>query len=276
MTKPQTGLPAIVEKMAPEIQKSLGAQLPAERFIRALKTTLSSNPNIENLDRHSVLKAVMRAAEDGLPIDGVHAAIVPKGKQAVYIPMVAGVIKKMRQHTGFAELSHGIIYLNEVEQGRFIYTKGDSEHLEHNPIMFDDRGEPIGAYAVMTTKDGEKFRAVLTKEQIEKRLAVGANSGAKREWKEEFWIKTVIHALAKIAPNSSDEMGYMDGVFQSDTPAHETPHDADGVVTPDPVDDTPEPKQTKAAAAVMGQVDDIEDAEIMPDVAPYDDENIPL
>lgn len=268
MTNKPQGLPAIVEKMAPEIQKSLGTQVPAERFIRAFQTTVNGDPNINKLDRTSVLKAVMQAAQDGLVIDNKEAAIIPFKGKAVYIPMVAGVIKKMRQHSDFGTLSHGIIYLNEVEQGRFIYEKGDDEKIYHSPILFEDRGEPIGAYAVVTMKNGERFRSVLRKEAIVKRLEVGFNSAAKKDWQEEFWIKTVIKDVAKRAPNSGDEQGYMDGVFSSEDG---TKHDSDGVVIPDEPEIT-EPKGTRASAAVMAQADEIEDAEIIPD---YDDD-IPM
>lgn len=270
-----TTLPALIEKMEPELKKALtGSTVPSERFVRIAKTAVNSNPDLANADRTSLLASITQAAQDGLVIDNKEAAIVIFKGKAQYMPMVAGLVKKMRQHSEFGSISHGIIYQNEIDQGRFEYVKGDDEFLKHDPIIFGDKGAPVGAYAVLTTKTGDKFRAVMEKEAIEKRLGKGANSQAKREWRQEFWIKTVLKQLYKIAPNGGDQAGILDGVFGSEEPEPEhtpTPpdeHDSNGVVRDAP---------TKAAAAVMAQADEIEDAEftdVPEDYTPtqYDDE----
>lgn len=256
------GLPAIIDRMSGEFAKALPSTVPAERFVRCVKSTLNANPDLQNLERTSLLSSIMKAAQDGLVVDGKEAAIVPFKGKATYIPMVAGLVKKIRQHSKFANLSYGIIYQKEVDTGRFEYVKGDNEYLKHDPIIFGDRGVMIGAYAIVTTDDGTKFRVVMRKDQIDKRLAKGMASAAKQEWSEEFAIKTVIKAVYKIAPNSGDEAGYLDGVFRAD----EEP-DEDGVihapfVTPEPVKPT-----TRAAAAVKAAAPKTEvmDAEIVPD-----------
>lgn len=276
-----TTLPALIEKMEPELKKALtGSTVPSERFVRIAKTAVNSNPDLANADRTSLLASITQAAQDGLVIDNKEAAIVVFKGNAQYMPMVAGLVKKMRQHSDFGSISHGIIYQKEIDQGRFEYVKGDSEYLKHDPIIFGDKGAPVGAYAVLTTKSGDKFRAVMEKDAIEKRLGKGANSQAKREWRQEFWIKTVLKQLYKIAPNGGDQAGVLDGVFGSEEPEpemHATPpeeHDSDGVVKE-------RPATTKAAAAVMAQLDEIEDAEFtdVPEEytpAQYDDEGVPI
>jgi len=269
------GLPAIIDRMAGEFAKALPTTVPAERFVRCVKSTLNANPDLQGLERTSLLASIMKAAQDGLVVDGKEAAIVPFKGKATYIPMVAGLVKKIRQHSKFANLSYGIIYQKEVDTGRFEYVKGDSEYLKHDPIIFGDRGEPIGAYAIVTTEDGTKFRAVLRKDQIEKRLAKGMQGGAKVEWRDEFWLKTAIKAVYKIAPNSGDEAGYLDGVFRADDEP-----DEDGVIhTPQP---EPAKPTTRAAAAVKAAAPkpEIVDAEIVPDDEPppmqYDDDEMPM
>ena len=279
-----TTLPAIIEKMEPEFAKALGNSVPSSRFVRIAKTAVNSNPDLAKADRTSLLGAITQAAQDGLVIDNKEAAIVTFKGKATYMPMVHGLVKKMRQHSEFANISHGIIYQFEIDQGRFEYVKGDNEYLKHDPILFGDKGPPIGAYAVLTTKTGQKFRVVMEKTDIEKRLSKGANSSAKREWKEEFWVKTVIKHLYKIAPNSGDETGVLDGVFgrddiedpaQTDQPQVSpsgTIHDNDGVVQ------EPVKKQTRAAAAVMSQVEDADVDYSAPDgyTPPEYDDEIPM
>lgn len=272
----QQSLPALIEKMEPEFKKALGNTVPSERFTRIATTAIKSNPDLANLDRASLFKGIMQAAQDGLVIDGKEAAIIPFKGKAQYIPMVAGLVKKMRQFSGFAKLSHGIIYQAEVDSGAFQYVKGDDEYLKHKPMLFGDRGSVLGAYAIATMKDGSIFRAVMTKEDIEKRMNAGraGGNGPWSSWREEMMIKTVIKALYKIAPNSGDEAGVLDQVFQRD---EEEPED----VTPEPVSDDA-PRQTRAAAAVKAQrkapdpdpePNHIEDAEVIPhDDHGYDEE----
>lgn len=276
------GLPAIIDRMSGEFAKALPSTVPAERFVRCVKSTLNANPDLQNLERTSLLSSIMKAAQDGLVVDGKEAAIVPFKGKATYIPMVAGLVKKIRQHSKFANLSYGIIYQNEVDTGRFEYVKGDNEYLKHDPIIFGDRGAMLGAYAIVTTDDGTKFRAVMRKDQIDKRLAKGMASAAKQEWYDEFAIKTAIKAVYKIAPNSGDEAGYLDGVFRAD----EEP-DEDGVIHA-PIAEPVKPT-TRAAAAVKAaaaQQDapkhepEVMDVEIIPDVytpPDYgDDDELPM
>lgn len=275
-----TSLPALIEKMEPEFKKALGSTVPSDRFVRIAKTAVNSNPDLANAERTSLLSAITQAAQDGLVIDGKEAAIVMFKGKAQYMPMVQGLTKKMRQHSDFGSISHGIVYQREIDEGRFEYVKGDNELLRHEPFTLGEKkGEIVGAYAVLTTKSGEKFRAVMDIEAINKRLGKGNNSPAKREWREEFIIKTVLKQLYKIAPNSGDEGGVLDGVFSEEPqpvePVTVTPDseiDGDGVVKEEA------PKTTRAAAAVMSQVEDAQvDYDMPEDYTPpeYDDE-IPM
>ncbi len=283
-----TGLVQIIERMESQFEVALKGSanpIPADRFVRCLRTTINSNPELNGLDRQSVMTAIMKAAQDGLVIDGKEAAILPFGGKATYAPMAEGLKKLMRKHSNFADLDYDVVYQKEVDTGRFRYVKGSEKDFRHEPILFGDKGEPVGAYAYVTTKDGDIFIAVMEKEDIEKRLNKGKQSQMKKEFWKDFWCKTAIRALYKKAPNSGDEAGYLDGVFRAD----EIEHDADGVVhepAPMPVQEKP---QTRAAAAVKARAEasvreaapkvEIVDAEVIPDdytPPQYDDEEMPL
>jgi len=265
-----TQLPALIEKMEPEFHKALGGAVPSDRFTRIALTAVKSTPALAELERASLFKAIMQAAQDGLVIDGKEAAVIPFKGKAQYIPMVAGLVKKMRQHTDFANLSHGIIYENEVKSGAFTYVKGDEERLTHSPDLFGDRGNKIGAYAIVTMKDGQKFRAVLTKADIDKRKNAGraGGNGPWGSWDDEMWIKTAIKAVYKIAPNSGDQSGVLDQVFDRDD---------EDVIESAPAQE-PAPKgQTRAAdkvKAAAAQPEPIEEAEVLPPAS--DDDEPPI
>ena len=266
MNAAQNNLPALIDKMEPEFARALGNAVPSARFTRIARSAVMGSPDLAALDRPSLFKAIMQAAQDGLVLDGKEAAVIPFKGKAQYIPMVAGLVKKMRQHGGFANLSHGIIYKGEVDSGAFEYMMGDNEYLHHKPTLWGDRGEPVGAYAIVTTKEGQKFRAVLTKEQILKRRDAGraGSGGPWGSWAEEMWIKTAIKAVYKIAPNSGDESGVLDQVFAADD------GDDEPVVTADAPPAKPVNRAAAAVKAAQAAPDPVEDAEVVPPA--YNDE----
>lgn len=274
-----TGLVQVIEKMEGQFEVALKGSanpIPADRFIRCLRTTINSNPDLQSLERQSVMTAIMKAAQDGLVIDGKESAILPFKGKATYVPMAEGLKKLMRKHSNFADLDYDIVYQKEVDTGRFKYVKGNEKDFRHEPIMFGEKGDPVGAYAYVKTRDGDIFLAVMDKDDIEKRLAKGMQSQMKKEFWKEFWHKTVIRALYKKAPNSGDEAGYLDGVFRAD----EEP-DEDGVIHA-PIAEPVKPT-TRAAAAVKAAAPKTEvmDAEIVHDeyVPPDygdDDDTLPM
>lgn len=219
-----------VRKMEPEFKLALPQHIPSEKFTRIAITALNGNPDLmkDTVDRRSVLKAITLAAQDGLVIDNREAALVLFGNVATYMPMVAGIIKKMRNTGEVANISTGIVYHEEWKQGKFEYIKGDTESLRHEPILFEEKGEMIGAYAVVTLTDGSKVRAFMDKPQIEK-VRMVSKSGNKEgkpigiwaKWYEEMATKTVLRKVAKLCPQSTD----LDRAFQDlddrDEPAHD-------------------------------------------------------
>src|SRR3546814_9174090 len=75
---------------------TLFRSIPVEKFHRVAVTAISSNPDLLNVDRTSLFGALMKAAQDGLLPDGREGAIVPFKGKASWMPMVAGIMKKVR------------------------------------------------------------------------------------------------------------------------------------------------------------------------------------
>jgi recombination protein RecT len=277
-------LTVVLDKMEPQIAAALPPGIPAKRFVRAVKSMVQLNPSIGDLERTSVLGCVMQSAQMGLVLDGKEAAAIPFKGKAVFVPMVAGLRKLIRQHSNFADMDYGIVYQREIDEGRFTHIKGNGKAFRHEPIYFGEKGEALGSYAYVTTKDGDIFVSVLEKDEIEKRLSKGMQSQMKKEFWQEFWIKTAIRAVYKKAPNAGDENGFLDGVFKDDdeprditAPISDTqnlpPHDADGVILDKPAKVEDKPKTTRAAAAVMAQVEDVPFDYTPPQ---YEDDEIPM
>lgn len=268
-----------VRKMEPEFRLALPAHIPSERFTRIAVSAINSNPDLlaGDIDKRSLYAAVMKAAQDGLVIDGREAALVTfnskNGKQAQYMPMVAGIMKKMRNSGDIATISYGLVYQKEFDEKRFEYIKGDNECLRHEPILFGDKGNIIGVYAVVTLKDGSKVREFMDMQQIDKVRKVSRSAtsehGPWKKWFEEMAAKSVLRKVSKLCPMSTD----IDRVF-----AHDDQH-----VDLETEEPTPEPvkrKGTRAAEKVMATISDdstVIDGEFTEQPKPVTgDEEIPI
>jgi recombination protein RecT len=197
-----------VSKMGSEFKAALPPQIPVERFVRTTITAAQMNPALLEADRRTLLAACMRAAQDGLLPDGREAALVIFKKSGgaptvQYMPMIAGLFKKVRNSGEIASIGAHIAYRND----RFEFELGDNERIVHTPKIEGDRGDPIYAYAIARTKDGAIYREVMSVADIEKVRAV---SRAKSDdspwftWWDEMARKTVFRRLAKRLPSSAD------------------------------------------------------------------------
>ncbi len=187
--------------MEPEFKRALPDHIPAERFQRIAITAINRNPNLLAADRKTLLEACLLAAQDGLLPDGREAALVIFGKSVQYMPMVAGIRKKVYQSGEIQSLVARVARQNDVFQ--VIY--GDDERIVHEPALFN-AGEMIAVYAIATYRDGSKAREVMTIDDVNKIRAISrsGNSGPWKDHYEEMAKKTVIRRLSKSLPLSAD------------------------------------------------------------------------
>ncbi len=213
-----------LKKMGSEFKMALPSHISADKFQRTVMTAVQQNPDLLGADRRSLLMAATKCATDGLLPDGREAAFVIFNtkvkvkkrrqdgtefeaedwvKMAQYMPMIAGVLKRVRNGGVVSSLQAHVIYAND----HFLWRQGTDDALEHIPLFPGDRGEPIGAYAVARFKDGSPpmFR-VMDKARIEKARAVSksANGPAWKVWWDEMACKTVARNLAKYLPADAE------------------------------------------------------------------------
>lgn len=209
---------------------ALPSSVSQEAFKNAAVVAVQDNPKILTCDQASVFKSIRTLAAAGLVPDGREAALVPfKTKQdgnwidkCQAMPMVFGLIKMVRRSGTVKDIRAHIVYEKELAQDRFTYVVGDEEKLEHSPILFGDRGEPMAAYAIAVLTDGAIVREFMSAEDIEK---VRQSSAAQRiykkgqppkiseepigiwkDWWDQMWKKTVIRRLCKRLDMSSEDM----------------------------------------------------------------------
>ena len=197
--------------MAPEFKAALPPHITVEKFTRVAQTAIQNNPDLAQVDRRSLFGAIVRLAQDGLLPDGREAAIVKFGDKAQAMPMIAGILKQVRQSGEVAKVSAQVVH----EHDEFVWSLGFDEDVTHKPPMLDQpRGKAIGAYATAVLKDGSRLLEVMSLEQIEKVRSVSRSKSAGPwvQWWGEMARKTVMRRLSKRLPMSSD----LDDAFERD------------------------------------------------------------
>jgi|GEM_PF-1148424 len=201
---------ADLESMKPQFEVALPPHVSVDRFIRVLVTAVQATPALLNVEQKSLLQASMKCAQDGLLPDGREAALVIFGKQAQYMPMVAGILSKVRRSGELLSIAAHVVY----ERDNFRYLLGDNESIEHSPHLGADRGEAIAAYAVAKTKDGGIYREVMSVADINqvRDVSRSKNNGPWVAWWAEMAKKTVIRRLSKRLPMSTDLQAVIESV----------------------------------------------------------------
>lgn len=203
MTNAITEVRTSMEKMRPELAKVLPEHITPERFERVTLTALQRAPDLLNCDRQSLYESCMRCAQDGLIPDGREAALVRFKNNVAYMPMVSGILKKVRQSGQLATITAQVVH----EGDDFRYWLDDQgEHLHHEPNLTQDPGDIRCVYAMAKTTEGEVYIEVMRRGEVEQVRAASraANGGPWSNWWGEMARKTAIRRLSKRLPMSTD------------------------------------------------------------------------
>lgn len=195
-----------------QLKMALPNHIPVDRFIRVAQTAVQNNPDLLNpqkVERRSLFGALTKAAQDGLLPDGREGAIIPFKGKAVWQPMVAGIMKKVRNSGQITNWEAAPVF----ERDTFERLLGDDQRIYHKPYEEGDPGEVVGAYSIVTFKDGTKSRDYLPRWRIDRALAqnpMGANSLMRTKFFDEAAVKTVIKHHSKRLPMSTDVEAFLE------------------------------------------------------------------
>jgi recombination protein RecT len=236
-----SNLPAVqevrgaIEKMAPQFKAALPAHVSVDKFVRVTLTAVQTNPQLLEADRRTLFAAATKAAQMGLLPDGREGAIVTFKGQAQWMPMVAGIMKLVRNSGEISTWSVQAVYEND----NFDFCLGDEEHITHKPALAN-RGKLIAVYSIVTMKDGEKSREVMSVEDVNQ-IRARSRSGQSGPWVSDFAEmakKTVVRRHSKRLPLSTDIDGMIkedDELFMPEQPAQ-------------PAQEAPQAAETTSAA----------------------------
>jgi len=200
---------ATLGKHADDIIGLLPPDLPLERFYANVTNALSSNPALLDCEAQSIVQACMKAAYDGLRIDGREAVIVGremtydknkaserKVKLAHYMPMAFGLIQQVLRGGEVKSIVADVIRAND----EYHVQRGTAPGIHHIPKLDGPRGDIIAAYSVATWASGAMTFELLTKEDL------GAIQGASqtdmvwKRWPGEMSKKSAIRRHRKTLP----------------------------------------------------------------------------
>ena len=195
-----------------QFEQVLPAHIPLERFMRIVVLAITREPKLALTERRSFFTECLKCATDGLLPDGREAALVPfndkdRGHVTVYIPMIFGIRKKVRNSGEIADWNAEVVRANDA----FDLEKGDNPHIMHKPLLRGARGPIIGAYSIAIFKEGAGLsREWMDIDQIEdvRKRSRAKDSGP---WKtpdtedySEMCRKTVMRRHSKVLPMSTD------------------------------------------------------------------------
>lgn len=207
-----------------DLQQLLPKGVTKEAFIRLAKNAIIRDPQIADADPQSVFLEVSKAAQDGLVLDGREAVLTrfktKRGNdyvtQVAYIPMIAGIKKRVMNSRIIKSWNIGLVYENEIKGengGAFDYLAGDEPRIHHRPIIIGDRGPVVAAYSSTRLADGSYHHEVMTIAQLR---AIKARTKSKKQdgtitgpWatdEEEMFRKTVARRHSKSLPMSAEDM----------------------------------------------------------------------
>lgn len=194
-------LRAVIEKMKPQIEMAVvGTTLNAERFMRLIFSTISTNPKLAACSQSSFLGAMMSAAQLGLEPNTAlgQAYLIPYGNQCQFVLGYRGLIELAYRSGDIKKIDAQVVYEND----EFEYELGWDSKLIHKPAM-GNRGNPVGYYALFKMADGGGNFLFMSQEDVEKHAKKFSKSFHNGPWQTDFVSmakKTVLKMLLKYAP----------------------------------------------------------------------------
>jgi recombination protein RecT len=204
-----------LEAYKPRFQAVLPPNMSVDHFAGVVITAVNLNPDLRYADKRTFFNACTKCASDGLLPDGQEAALVVYRTKVrardgsehyidavQYLPMVQGIRKRMRNSGEVLSSYAEVVY----QRDHFYRQFGDDPKIEHKPPpLGEERGAPVGAYAIIKLINGEVLRDVLSLGDIEKARRQSKQPDGLM-WKT-FWDeaakKTALRRCSKQAPKAS-------------------------------------------------------------------------
>ena len=189
-------------KMGDQFKAALPRHIHPDKFIRAAQTAIQNNPDLLTLSRPSLYNSLMKCAQDGLLADGREAVITKKGGDAVYMPMIGGILKLIRNSGELATIDAEVVHEKDEYDS---WTDEKGPHFRYKKFRNGDRGAIIATIAYAVMKDGASYFEEIGNEEM---AAIQSSAGTQYVWKgpfrEEMMKKSALRRMSKRMSKSTD------------------------------------------------------------------------
>jgi recombination protein RecT len=212
----------LIKDSASEFAKRLPSTIDATRWVMQLATAIHKNPDLLECEPRSLLLAAYEAADLGVSLSPALQLgyLIPYKGRAQFQISWRGLVQRAYLTGCIKAFFAEVVFANDQFERQY----APKRNLFHAPAE-GDRGEAIGAYALVEFKDGTidwEFcdRALINRHRRHSRQP---DSLMWRDFHEEAWRKTAIRILAKRLPLSSPGMEALAEVIERDAQADAEP-----------------------------------------------------
>lgn len=272
-----------------EISGACSGGVSFQSLRAAFCTAMMRNPDVVQCDLNSIILACMNAAKVGLDPNGLHNSAYfevrnNKQKNGTYLKQLqlqigyGGLIELVKRSGDVVDIKAEVVY-----EGERIEVLGGSTGQITHCIDFEIRNTSsaekiIGAYCIITYKDGTTHIEVLSKEEMErsKEMSRAAQKGF-GPWikhRAAMWMKSVIRkackymVLDRIGKEALDIVDQADGFdFDFDAPKTTAQRTQGDSIVADALLDDPPPTIDTTATEIPDRAESIEENKIPFDTA---------
>lgn len=195
-----------------EIARALPKHMSADRMARVAITALTKTPKLADCEPASFFRCLLDLSAMGLEPDGKKAHLIPfenKKRGVVECQLIVGFqgYLDLAYRSGMIASVHCDVFCEGEE---FVENLG--KVLVHRIDRSKPRVKPIGAYCVVTFKDGTEKHEVMGRHEIEdvRKSSRSGNSGPWVTHWNEMAKKTVFRRVSKWLPTSPELQAAID------------------------------------------------------------------
>jgi recombination protein RecT len=200
----------MVERMRPELVKSLRDDAAVDILTRHYMTAIRLNPQLMECSQESLLAALLLSAQVRMePGPLGHVYLVPFKRECVWMLGYTGILELARRSERVAALAARVVWDCDAYDPPWIDEKG--EHFQLRPGPEDDRGDRVGVLVTWKERAGNSWvaRALWcppSRVERAKQASPAARKGAGPWTTDEsaMWAKTGIRYARPWLPLSPD------------------------------------------------------------------------
>ena len=203
----------MLRDQAPKFTQALAGQVDVDRLVRVCASQIATTPRLAECSIPSLVTSIIQAGKLGLEPGLLgQCYLVPYGKVCTLIVGYRGLIDLARRSGEIAKIEAHIVHEHDV----FVLQRGTDERLLHEPPVWGERGDIVGAYALAVLVDGTRQWETMTADQINaiRDSSQGYRYAEKSGKRDSAWHvhwgemarKTVVRRLVKYLPMSVESM----------------------------------------------------------------------